>query len=62
MNNFDINKKFEHFRNLSYPKGDKKVRFFLQGSCNAQNITFKTSIGLYSITKGIYKIYLLERE
>ena len=27
-----------------------------------QNFTCKTSVGLYSITKGISEIYLLERE
>ena len=38
------------------------MRVFSQGTCEAQNFLLRTSIDLYSKTRGISEIYLLERE
>ena len=44
------------------PQGRQKIKVFPQGTYMAQNFIPKTSTILYSITKGISKIYQLERE
>ena len=44
------------------PRETKKFKAFPQGTYVAQNFISKTSTILYSIAKGIYKIYQLERE
>ena len=49
-------------RNFSDFKGDKKVKVFPKETYMVQNFICKTSTILYSIAKGIYKIYQLERE
>ena len=62
LDNLRINRKLRKFSNFSDPKGDKKIKVFPQGTYMAQNFIPKTSTILYSITKGISRIYQLERE
>ena len=50
------------FLNFEDPNGDERIEVFAQGTLEARNFIFKTSVGLYSIIKGISEIELIKRE
>ena len=62
QDNFSIDRKLRKSKKFSDPKGDKTIKVFPQGTYIAQTFIPKTSTIPYSVTKGIFKIYQLERE